>query len=821
MLHTAPTFALLSLAALVAASCGPDPSRQDDSTPHDDCGPDELLDGDSCVPEACGAGRWGDLDVDDDSVFVDADAEEGGDGSEAAPFRSIQAGLDLAGGGGGGLVAVATGTYLESLQMGQDHPGVHLAGRCKELVILDASAGDESTPGIDIGVMYGEAEVSGVTVLDSRYTGIMVGSGNVELAELRVEGSAWVGILARRANQMAPTQLTVDGCEIVGNTTVGLMLGDSGTEVLLHDSTIQDGQSDDSGSFGHGIEVCTGATLQVENSELSGNAFLGMLASDSGTTATLRNTAIRDTEPALYGGAGEGIAASEGVLVDAEGCVLDGNTSVGITAMDPGTSVVLSETTVRNTTPNVDGEYGHGVEVTDGAFFSASSCLFDGNAMLGLGAIDTGTSVELQHTEVRGTLRDDDGTGGLGIALGYGAELEAAHCIINDNMGVGISVIEGGVLGVDSSELENNTSVGVMVGGADSRACLRDTIISDTQSNSNGDGGYGIDVYEGAQLDADDCEILDNTCSGVVAFDLGTGVSLRDSTVSGTVTGSGLQGVIATGLTAQLGATLHGTGLLVQGNEGPGLYAFYPDSRLECDGCSLYDNSFAGAVASHAAALEIRSSTISGTHQSVNLGGGVGILAAPRADWEPPTLVVSDSIISDNSTAGVHLGGTGTYSLIGNEISGNTSVDHGATTRCGDGIYAADVLSWDGTGGLLLEGNTIQANQGAGVLLDNSHATLDGNLWHGNEPDLLVQGEACLAPTEDYAEAPTAEICPSWDRPICEIEFLLTMNVAEVDPAVVEPPTAHLIVSAPVLESPNPTPAASRAKQGAFPARGQ
>lgn len=50
--------------------------------------------------------------MDDATVYVDAEAEPGGDGLEGAPFRAIQEGVDrldeL-----GGLVTIGAGTYRE------------------------------------------------------------------------------------------------------------------------------------------------------------------------------------------------------------------------------------------------------------------------------------------------------------------------------------------------------------------------------------------------------------------------------------------------------------------------------------------------------------------------------------------------------------------------------------------------------------------------------------------------------------------------------------------------------------------------------------
>ena len=128
----------------------PEPSPCEAGYRQDHDLPTEFLDDypDGCVPQECGLGRWGNLEVDGNTVFVDVQAEEGGDGSEQAPFTSIQDGLDAVGKAGGGMVAVAAGTYVENLLLSQDHNGVHLAGRCRELVVTDGSGGEVDEHGI-------------------------------------------------------------------------------------------------------------------------------------------------------------------------------------------------------------------------------------------------------------------------------------------------------------------------------------------------------------------------------------------------------------------------------------------------------------------------------------------------------------------------------------------------------------------------------------------------------------------------------------------------------------------------------------------------
>jgi hypothetical protein len=81
----------------------------------------------------------------------------------------------------------------------------------------------------------------------------------------------------------------------------------------------------------------------------------------------------------------------------------------------------------------------------------------------------------------------------------------------------------------------------------------------------------------------------------------------------------------------------------------------------------------------------------------------------------------------------------------------------------GNGLVAlAGVSSWSGDGGLRLAGNTIKSAGSAGVLLDASEATLDGNSWSDNEIDLLQQGCDGIAPVELSSEPNLdVQLCPS------------------------------------------------------------
>jgi len=464
----------------------------------------------------------------------------------------------------------------------------------------------------------------------------------------------------------------------------------------------------------------------------------------------LRETAIVDTKPDESGMFGHGIDIADGASLDAETCEVEGNTGVGVIAYDSGTSVTLRETTIVDTQPDGKGEGGYGIEVRNGASLDTEACEVRGNSTVGVIAYDSGTSVTLRETSIEDTLPMEDGSFGLGIDVYGGACLDAEAC-----------------------EVARNAILGVRVADTGTSVSLRETTVEDTQPDENGEGGYGIDVYGGASLDAVACEVGGNTNAGVVALDSGTTVTLQDTRIASTMRGA-VQ-TVGVGVAVQESATVEATGIEVSSNEGLGFYAIVDDTYVACLGCRIQDNQFAGAVVVAGASLQLTESAVEGTAEQENLGGGVGIYSSPW-DWDSPALIITDTTIQDNAIAGVWLSGEGTYSLSGNTIHGGEGWSRESLTKCGDAIFAEEgVTAWDGSSGLLLEGNEILDGLGAGLFLDNASATLSGNSYAENAVDLVSQGAGCATPPEGYeGEAlGSAELCPTYDYATCGDEFRL------------------------------------------------
>ncbi len=746
---------------VILGGCGEKQRRVKDTGEPPGCAEGYLADRGACVPASCGTGTWGDLEVDASSVYVDIEAAEGGDGSEGAPLRSIQPALDLAGSRGGGRVAVAAGTYAETLEITRAHEGVHLAGRCRELVSLDASVGEAMTPGIYVSSGFAMVTVTGLDVIGAQGVGIEVGSGVVQLMGLGVmEGLDW-GVFLYAADLGVPTSLEMEDCELAGNVEVGVGARESTTSVELRNTRIQGTLPNAQGGGGYGIYAYASAALTAEDCELVGNTTSGVVATDSGTTVALVDTKVRDTVPSENSHGGVGIVVKDSAAFTAEGCDLIGNATHGVFAFGSATTVALVDTIVQDTVPDKNRERGEGIVVQGSAALTAKGCDLVGNTSQGVFAFEPGTTVALVDTMIQDTLPDGSGHFGDGIYVGEGAALTAEGC-----------------------DLVGNTELGVFAVDLGTTVALVDTRIRDTLPAGNGDFGCGVQLQSGAALSLEGCELAGNSSAGIVAWDSGTRVAIRDSCIVGTFAGYSEKGAAAVALNAQDGASITASGLLAEANEGPGLVSWGENSTLACTGCSLLGNEFAGAVAKDKGDLEFHSSIISGTVAGANLGGGVGIF-----NEGPSSLLVTDSTISDNLVAGVWINGEGSYQLSGNDVEGSISVPHGATSRCGDGVFAAGTKVWDGSSGLLMEGNTLSDNTGAGLFLDDAAVLLDGNSWSDNAPDLMVQGEACLAPPEDWAEAPTSEICPTWDRPTCELALSFSLAVVDIAPAMPPPPS--------------------------------
>ena len=429
------------------------------------------IDTGDCVPEHCGTEAWGLIERTSETVHVAPWGDDDWDGSERWPYRTIQQGADEAGDAGGGLVAVAAGTYVENLELDGDHDGVEIEGRCAELVVVDGSG--EEAPGVQVA--GGVVALRGVTVTGGR-----------------------PGLLAQRPG-FGPVEVDLEEVVLVRNETLGLgVIGPAATGRIIG-SEISDTQPTEEGGFGVGIQVSGGATMSAEYLQVVGNHYHGLIVTDPGTNVDLVDATVGGTRPPSDGSDSRGIEVHGGATLRARSLLLDGNLDSGIFALETGTRVDLEDTTVRDTRPSSDGTGGIGIHVEEGASLVARGLLLEGNHDVGLAAAHANTTVDLRDGTIRDTQPRPDGTGGRGVSVQEGASLVAHGLLLEENHGIGL-----------------HTS------GAGTTVDLEDALVSGTGGAVDGANGFGINVQEDASVTALDLQVEDSEGPGVYVVAGGT-----------------------------------------------------------------------------------------------------------------------------------------------------------------------------------------------------------------------------------------------------------------------------------------------------------
>lgn len=737
---------MVALVVSAAVGCGGEPTDDDDdsvvaddddSAGSPECPPGTLLDPDlppdllpsfpdGCVPEACGVGRWGDLDVAAASIFVDAAAEPGGDGSQTAPLTSIQAGVDAA---GAATVAVAAGVYLENLSLDEDHAGIQVAGRCPELVIVDGSGGEENDPTLLADGFMGDEiwTLSGITV-----TGGPKHGGKVDVGRLEFQSSI-----------------------VTGNTKIGILATGSASTLVLTNVDVLDTAPNDNGNWGRGLAIEGGATLLATDSRVEGNTEFGVSVT-SGSSATLTRVEVRDTWFAAGESFGTGVHAQENSSIELVDCLFEDNDSHAIFGGD-NTEVTLSGTEVYGDTQG--GERGRrGVHVQDDAILVASDCIIDGTAETGIMVANgsTATLTDLQVSRTR--------PGMLPVPWGVGLHLEGENTVA-----------------VEDCVFEANEGAGVHVNGESTLTLTRVDIL-ETRAYLDGSRGRGIEVQGGATIHAEDVLVEEAVETALFASNEGTTVTFDGVTVRGTKRGTTM--TTAAGLVTQTGVSLIATNLVVEDTDGPAL-AVLGASSVSCTSCEFSDSTFAGAVVWGGSSLELISTAIERTSPDASQGGGIGIYATDQYDGSV-SLRVEDCTIEDQPYAAIWLWGPGSYDVRDSTLSGGygfeMSLPGGEVLLLhGDGVVASGgVGMWDGAQGLILEGNEIRDAYRFGVLLNGSSAWLEGNGFADNATDLVWQDCEEVDEPQGLDGVPVLDLCPVYNEPVAPLVF--EFLVVEPDP---------------------------------------
>ncbi|MDP6931728.1 MAG: right-handed parallel beta-helix repeat-containing protein [Myxococcota bacterium] len=815
---------LVAAACLGEFGCGPG-----DAGPVN-CSEGEILDGQTCVPEACGSGTWGNLQTGSGTVYVNAAADPGGDGSAQAPYDLLQDGLDAQ--GGSGQVAVAAGTYLENIVMTGEHKGIRVEGRCAELVVVDGSRGLNHETGIEATILVYQTGIisswhlSGLTLTGSQGAGLYQEYGDLEVERLIVSGNDGYGVFSGYG--------TFSASDSVFERNAGSNMLVGYATVSLTRNTFREVLAWSDGSGGSGLDLY-GSEVTITDCTVEGSELMGVYLNDS--QVVFVGTTIRDNGRT-------GLEATESVI-SMNGCE------------------------ITDTRCDASGEYGWGTLLMGGTTIEAVDTFFTGNS--GVGLFQSVGEAVLQGCEVSATLATGQDASGQGIESQYGT-LEMVDCLVQENRTAGVQVytgqgvlescqiletgvasdgtfgralvVEGGSeLLVTDSLVQGAGDVGVFV--QDASLVMEDSQVMDTRGDDHGLFGRGIGVQYG-DLTLSGCRIEESREIGIFLADAtaeitatevvgainldpdetargicvqeysslslvdsrienirGLGLFVLDSevTVESTqvldtqripgmpmATGVFVQG--DAGIDTQLTASFVAEDVEVSGTEGMGLYATH--GVVSCASCVLSDNRFAAVAVQSGSEVTLSDSTIEGTLADANYGGGVGVYVNDYysgTHWDPPTLVLQGTSVQANEMGAVYLVGGGSYDIVDNVLAGGAGVEvPSAAWGHGDAVFAtmgeSSPTAWSDAdqAGLRIRDNVIEESEGAGIFLDGASATVSGNSWADNGVDIVQQACGSVDPPDgvDQTAATQVELCQETDRHIVEL-FRVETVVGEME----------------------------------------
>jgi hypothetical protein len=431
----------------------------------------------------CGTGDYGTIPVDATTQFVNgAYPGNDSDGTQAKPWKTINDGVANAT-KPGTIVAVAAGTYNENVLIHQ-RP-VRLWGRCPTMVEVVGTAANAATLAVEFG-NASASEIHGLAI-----TGLSIGiwargSSGVVVDRVWVHDTMSVGL---EVDIDGPTSVTVSASLFETTTEAGVLI--VGSQATIESTVVRDTQPLADGTFGRGIEVDDDAKgragVILRASLLMQNHEDGVLV--TGSDATIEATVVRDTQPNGSVDEGNGILA-EADLVTHERArmtlrtsLLEQNYAGGVKVL--GSDATIEASVVRATQPSSDGAADSVLAVgiggdTGRATLTLRSSLVDQNHDVGVTVQCSDATIE--STVVRDTQPRSDGREGFGVvAQDYGVMISGAPAAHGRAK-----------LGLSASIVEKNHDVGVHVMGSD--ATIESTVVRDTQPNSDGTRGQGIQV---------------------------------------------------------------------------------------------------------------------------------------------------------------------------------------------------------------------------------------------------------------------------------------------------------------------------------------
>lgn len=420
---------------------------------------------------------------------------------------------------------------------------------------------------------------------------------------------------------------------------------DGNLAVSLSDITVR--------GFESGLRAAGGARVVLERVVVEASRRAGLLASDEGTTVTLRRSAVRGGVGDRSGKLGYGsVAAFDGRVVLEDSSVTD-NREIGVSAMRGG-RVVARRVVVRGVASRADGLLGVGVAAQSGGAVDVDESVVEDVALAAIGSLDAESALAVDRTYV-GRVRsglDERGTArAVGFLVGGEGAIRrstARSCGVEEASpegltSAGLLVADGAAAVVRGAHLVANRGFGATVtrGAA---LDLSESLVASTSHGSSIAPGYGLSGGPESTLTVRDVELDANTGAALLQEGLGSKGTLDRVVLRRTRLGE-----------AAAEGTFYGAGLVVQGG-----------ARMDATALLVEDNAgFAVGVLGDGAQLRLSRALVRRTGAAKDGSLGYGVAAQDGA-----TLTLSDARILESresalfvssavaALSGVTVGGT-------------------------------------------------------------------------------------------------------------------------------------------------------------------
>jgi len=482
----------------------------------------------------CPADGWGDIPVEAGAIHVDASFAGTPDGSEAAPWPTIQQAVDAA--EDGDQILVAAGTYAEHVTI--TGKGLRLWGVCPQQVSIEGPP--DGVGAIDVIQGAHGTEIHRVGI-SGAYVAVGVSDAtSVLLQEIWVHDTGDQGLLADRV--LGPAELTVRGSLVESTGLGGIVV--VGAKVTLEDDVFRD-------TAARGVDVFAspqdgGAAGLVADRIVVDHAVGGGIVVAS-SSATVSRAVVLDTDADASGQRGWGVAmfdvpglpAASGKLIDA---VVERSHDAGVIAS--ASSALVDGVTVRDVSPTAMGPGSVGITMDAWSGTSPDvtgtirQSLVEGATGLGL-FVGGARDVMIEGVQVRDTEVDTQAGYGWGMAvqiagdLGQAASATVIDSAVRHTVGRGVFVY-GSALTLETTAVIDSSSepsgrFGSGLGLFDDPSTGTPSVVNGHASLVSGSAEGGI-VAAGSELVLDQCEIAGTDANGLGTY--GDGVLVFGSPTS-------------------------------------------------------------------------------------------------------------------------------------------------------------------------------------------------------------------------------------------------------------------------------------------------